>query len=79
MGMMGKNNRNEQWGQTTGTAGMTDDGDNKDSGDGDGHEGCKPTALGWLLNPTWMTLENTKHHNIIRQPAGALMHNINNT
>jgi hypothetical protein len=37
-----------------------DDGDNRD---GDGREGCKPTALGWflLLNPTWTTLDNQKY------------------
>ncbi len=34
-----------------------DDGDNRD---GDGHERCKLTALGWflLLNPTWTILDN---------------------
>jgi hypothetical protein len=53
--------------------------DNGDNMDGDGHEGRKLTALGWLLNPTWMTLENLKHHNSLRQPAGMVMHNINNT
>ncbi len=62
-----------------GTTGTTDDGDDRDNGDGDGRKESKPTALGWLFNPTWTTLENSKHHNSLRQPVGTVMHNINNT
>ncbi len=77
MGMMGTNIGKEQWGQTMGMMGMTDTRNDGDNGDGDGYVGRKSTVLGWLLNPTWTTLE--KHHNSLRQPLGMVMHNTNNT